>query len=193
MMKILVISDKESEILTDFYSENNFEDISFVLSAGDLSYSYLQTIKSNLNKPLYYVQGNHDIHKPKFFDKKYIEWKVKEFCGIRILGIGCRKRNGQIMTEVEMTRKLNKLYKRIKSKERIDIVIAHYPARCVGDGQDKAHTGFLAIKEFVEKIKPIYFIYGHNHLNYGKGERIIRMNDIIFLNAYEKFVIEFEK
>ena len=80
-MKFLVISDKESEILTDFYSENNFEDISFVLSAGDLSYSYLQTIKSNLNKPLYYVQGNHDIHKPKFFDKEYIEWKVKEFCG----------------------------------------------------------------------------------------------------------------
>ena len=192
-MKILVISDKESEILTDFYSENNFEDISFVLSAGDLSYSYLQTIKSNLNKPLYYVQGNHDIHKPKFFDKENIEWKVGECGGIRILGIGCRKRNGQIMTDAEMTRRLNRVYQRIKSKGHIDIVIAHYPALGIGDGQDKAHTGFLAIKEFVEKIKPAYFVYGHNHLNYGKGDRVIRMNDIIFLNAYEKFVIEFER
>ena len=83
--------------------------------------------------------------------------------------------------------------KTIKSKGHIDIVIAHYPVLGIGDGQDKAHTGFLAIKEFVEKIKPTYFVYGHNHLNYGKGERVIRMKDIIFLNAYEKCVIEFEK
>lgn len=189
-MKILVIADEESRALTEFYAENNFEDISFVLSAGDLPYTYLQTIKSNLNKPLFYVQGNHDIHKPKFFDKEYIEWKVKECCGIRMLGIGCQKINGQIMTEAEMTRKLKRVYQRIKSKWHIDIVIAHYPALGVGDGQDKAHTGFLAIKEFVEKIKPTYFIYGHNHLNYGKGHRVLQMNDVMFINAYEKFIIE---
>lgn len=191
-MKILVMSDKESTILTDFYAENNFKDISFILSAGDLPYTYLQTIKSNLNKPLFYVQGNHDVHKPKFSDKEYIEWKIKECCGVRILGIGCRKRNGQIMTELEMTRKLKRICQKIKSKDHIDIVIAHYPALGVGDGQDKKHMGFLAIKEFVEKIKPTYFIYGHNHLNYGKATRAIRMDNIIFLNAYEKFIIELE-
>ena len=189
-MKILAVSDKESIILTDFYAENNFEDISFILSAGDLPYTYLQAIRSNLNKPLFYVQGNHDIHKPKFFDKECVEWKVKECCGVSILGIGCRKRNGQIMNEAEMTRKLNRVYRGIKNKGHIDIIIAHYPALGIGDGQDKAHAGFLAIKEFVEKIKPTYFVYGHNHLSYGNGERVIRMNDIIYLNAYEKFIIE---
>lgn len=89
-MKILVISDDESRVLTEFYAENNFEDISFILSAGDLPYTYLQTIKSNLNKPLFYVQENHDVHKPKLFDHEYIEWKVKECCGITMIGIGCK-------------------------------------------------------------------------------------------------------
>lgn len=35
-MKILVLSDVESKILTDYYTENGFDDISFILSAGDL-------------------------------------------------------------------------------------------------------------------------------------------------------------
>ena len=56
-MKILVMSDEESRVLSNFYTENKFDDISFILSAGDLSYTYLQTIKSNLNKPLFYVRG----------------------------------------------------------------------------------------------------------------------------------------
>lgn len=189
-MKILVISDEESRMLSEFYIENKFDDISFVLSAGDLPHTYLQTIKSNLKKPLFYVQGNHDIYKPKFFDKENIEWMVKECCGIRILGIGCRKRNGQILNENEMERKLERVYRQVRNKKHIDIIIAHYPALGIGDGQDKAHIGYSAIKDFIEKIKPTYFVYGHNHLNYGNGERTIKNNDIVYLNAFEKFVIE---
>ena len=115
-MKILVMSDEESRVLAEFYIENKFDDVSFSLSAGDLPYTYLQTIKSNLNKPLFYVRGNHDIYKPKFFDKENIEWTVGECSGIRILGIGCRKRNGQIMTDAEMARRLNRVYQRIKKQ-----------------------------------------------------------------------------
>ena len=189
-MKILVISDEESKILTDYYKENGFDDISFILSAGDLPYTYLQTVKSNLNKPIFYVRGNHDTYIPKFFDKNFIEWKLAETCGVRILGIGCRKRSGQILTENEMKRKLKRLHRKVRNKEHIDIIIAHYPALGIGNGQDKTHIGYSAIKDFIEKIKPTYFVYGHNHLNYSNGKRTIKNNDIVHLNAFEKFVIE---
>ena len=52
-MKVLVIADEESKFLTEYYSENNLDSIDFILSVGDLPYSYLETIKTNLKKPFF--------------------------------------------------------------------------------------------------------------------------------------------
>ena len=189
-MKILVISDKESEMLTKFYHQNNLDEVDFILSVGDLPHAYLESVKTNLNKPLLYINGNHDLYKTKLFDKNFIEWKCAEICGVKIVGIGCKKREEKMLTEAEMSEKLNKLYKKLKNK-KIDIVISHYPAAGIGDGDDATHKGYQSIKEFVEKIKPTYFVYGHNHLNYNRTSRMIEMDNIKYLNAYEKFILDF--
>lgn len=189
-MKVMVIADKESKILTEYYSENNLENIEFILSVGDLPYSYLETIKTNLKRPLLYVKGNHDTYKTNLFDREFIEWKSVEISGIRVIGIGCQNRKGQILSEEKMRKKLKRLYQRNKQKTGVDIIISHYPAFGMGDGQDTVHRGYQAIRDFVEKMQPTYFVYGHNHLNYGRKLRIIESNKTKYVNAYEKAIIE---
>ena len=189
-MKVLVISDEESKYLAEYYHENDLENVDLILSAGDLPYSYLETIKTNIKKPLFYVKGNHDTYKTSLFDKELIEWKSVEILKIRIIGIGCQKRNGQILSEAEMCKKLKRLYRKNKRNTRVDIIISHYPALGIGDGQDAMHRGYQSIRDFVEKMQPAYFVYGHNHLNYGRTQRTIESNKTKYVNAYEKAIIE---
>ena len=189
-MKVLAVSDEESKLLTEYYCENNLDDIDMILSVGDLPYCYLETIKTNLKKPLFYVKGNHDTYKIGLFDKGFVEWKSVEVSGIKIIGIGCQNRKGQILSEEEMSKKLKRLYRRNKHKTSVDIIISHYPALGMGDEQDVIHRGYQAIKDFVEKMQPAYFVYGHNHLNYGRKLRTIESNKTKYVNAYEKVIIE---
>ena len=61
-MKVLVISDEESKYLSEYYNENDLESVDFVLSAGDLPYSYLEAIKVNLKKPLFRPGQRRFLH-----------------------------------------------------------------------------------------------------------------------------------
>ena len=190
-MKILLISDEESNLILDYYRENKLDDVELILSVGDLSYAYLQNIKRNIKAPLYYVKGNHDEFKSKSFDSELVEWRCFEYKGIRIAGIGCKKYN-KIISEEKMSKSLKKLYKRIEKNGGVDIVISHYPARNCGDGKDETHRGYQVIREFVEKVNPKYFIYGHNHLNYGRNDRVMYFNGTTLINAYEKYVLDYK-
>ena len=60
-MKILCISDATDPLV---YSENiasRYGDVDLVISAGDLGLKYYEFIISTLNKPLYFVFGNHNL------------------------------------------------------------------------------------------------------------------------------------
>ena len=58
-MKILAISDHELPNLYSPIIAERFGDVSMILGCGDLALYYLEYIISTLNKPLYYVNGNH--------------------------------------------------------------------------------------------------------------------------------------
>ena len=59
-MKILVVSDIESNYIWDFFDKANFEDVDCVISCGDLKASYLSFLVTMLAVPVFYVHGNHD-------------------------------------------------------------------------------------------------------------------------------------
>jgi predicted phosphodiesterase len=59
-MKIQLISDKESPALYHYFEPERFADMDLVISCGDLCGDYLEFVISMLNKPCYYVPGNHD-------------------------------------------------------------------------------------------------------------------------------------
>ncbi len=58
-MKILCVSDWIDPVI---YSENmkeRMKDVDLVISCGDISMGYLDFIMSELNKPVFFVVGNH--------------------------------------------------------------------------------------------------------------------------------------
>jgi hypothetical protein len=68
-MKILCVSDHPDPVV---YSENikkRFADVGLVVACGDLPLSYYDFIASNLNKPLLFVFGNHNLTMLDHFEK----------------------------------------------------------------------------------------------------------------------------
>ena len=58
-MKILAVSDLEVPFIYSHSIRERFKDVDMVISCGDLSAPYLEYIVSTLNRPSYYVNGNH--------------------------------------------------------------------------------------------------------------------------------------
>ncbi|MBL7006424.1 MAG: metallophosphoesterase [Spirochaetia bacterium] len=69
-MKILCVSDNEDLVVYSQNIKERFKDVSFIIGAGDLKMRYYGFIVSMLNKPLYFVFGNHDLTFLKRFKKK---------------------------------------------------------------------------------------------------------------------------
>ena len=67
-MKLLCISDESDPLI---YSKNigsRYADIDLVISAGDLPIKYYEFIISSLNKPLYFVFGNHNLEQMSVYE-----------------------------------------------------------------------------------------------------------------------------
>ena len=60
-MKILCVSDEIDPLIYNSSVKQVFGDIDVVLCAGDLPMDYIDFIVSTLNKPTYFVFGNHNL------------------------------------------------------------------------------------------------------------------------------------
>ena len=180
MPKILVISDFENYQ----YFESNFEslqDVDFVISCGDLSIAYLYKIQKILNKPLYFLYGNHVENKLIHHNIKYVGNKMIDVCGLKIAGI-----DGIEATD---SKKIIKSTKRLLKKgKNIDILVTHNPTKGLGDGSGY-HVGSDCFKELYNSLSVKIHFYGHYHLNYG-GTREILYNGVRVINAYDHYIME---
>jgi uncharacterized protein len=61
MIKILCVSDSVDLVVYSQNVKERYKDVSFIIGAGDLKMRYYGFIVSMLNKPLYFVFGNHDL------------------------------------------------------------------------------------------------------------------------------------
>ena len=59
-MKLLLLADKESPYLWDYYQPGRLREYDLMLSCGDLKAEYLSFLATLGRAPLYYVRGNHD-------------------------------------------------------------------------------------------------------------------------------------
>ncbi len=195
-MRILIIADKESKSLWDFYEPGKLDDYDLILSCGDLSPLYLSFLATFTKAPVLYVHGNHDdcyeATPPGGCD--CIDGELYTFKGVRILGLGgsMRYKNGiNQYTQKEMTHRYRKLRFKLWRKKGCDILLTHSPAYGVKDGEDLPHMGFTAFIDILEKYKPKYFIHGHVHTSYGrKFKREYMYKDTQVINAYETYVLE---
>lgn len=195
-MKILVVSDEESPALWDYYTPGRLREFDLIISCGDLKSQYLQFLVTMARCPLLYVPGNHDEHyetqPPEGCD--CIDDAIVEYNGIRIMGLGgCRWYHpGRYQyTEKQMRQRIRSLYWKLKRTGGVDILVTHAPPEGLGDGDDPAHKGFTALREFLDRYHPAYLLHGHLHKSYGGfSERERSYNGTTLINCCERFVLE---
>ena len=192
-MRIMVMSDEEASYIWDHYNKEIFQDVDFILSAGDLKPEYLEYVVTLSSKPLFYIHGNHD---EKYSTKPpegcfCIEDDIVEYQGIRILGLGgsMRYRKGLYQyNEKQMQWRIRRLWLKLRSYGGFDILLTHAPAAGFHDAEDLCHQGFAVFNELLEKYQPKYHIHGHIHMNYGtKAPRVSQNMYTTVINAYRYY------
>lgn len=196
-MKILVVSDRPSDILWGPLVKEKLRGIDLILSCGDLDSRYLSYLVTFASCPLFYVHGNHDTRyktvPPEGCD--CIDGVLRVYNGLRILGLGGSIRYNRDSehqyTQKEMRARIRKLWIPLHRHKGVDILLAHSPAYGLGDGEDYAHTGFEAFVELIDQWSPRYFIHGHQHLSYNyNAKRLIQYQNTQIINGYERYEFE---
>lgn len=195
-MKILLISDQPDAGLWEYYSPKKLKGIDLIISCGDLPQRYLEFLVTMANVPLLYVHGNHDdryiAQPPEGCD--CIDGRVVTVNGLRIMGLGgsMRYKEGSFQyTELQMRLRIARMWWQTL-KGKVDLVVTHAPIQGIGDGEDLAHCGFACFRKILDQLRPMYWIHGHQHLNYGRNPRIYTHGDTTVINAYGKYILEIE-
>lgn len=195
-MKILLLADKESPYLWDYFEKSKLEGIDLILSCGDLHPHYLSFLATFFQGPVLYVHGNHDDCYKETPPEGCIciDGTLYEHKGIRILGLGGSMRyktGAHQYTQKQMNRRILRLWFLLWRKKGFDILLTHSPAWQLNDGKDLPHNGFKGFIYLLEKYAPRYFVHGHVHLSYGPGlKRICTYQNTTVVNAYERYIIE---
>jgi len=214
-LKILCISDHIDPQVYSSQIKERFADVDIILSAGDLPFDYLDFIVSTLNKPLFFVFGNHHTdelkHYRKMFDTPFIQTqseylgcgaihlgtKVKKEGNFLVAGLGgsMRYNNGlNQYTDFEMYIEIIKmiprlLWNRIFRGRYVDILLTHAPPKGIHDQSDRCHLGFKAYLWFMKTFKPKYLVHGHIHLYDLNTTRCTKWHNTLVVNAYDHYVI----
>ena len=99
-MKILAVSDIESQSLYDYFSPDKVEGVELIIGCGDLHEEYLEFLVTMMNVPLIYIHGNHDDHYKREPEGCIcIEDDIFVYRGIRFMGLGgsIRYKEGKYM------------------------------------------------------------------------------------------------
>ena len=199
-MRVLLVSDTESEYIWDHFDPESFEEVDLVISCGDLKSEYLSFIATMIKAPVFYVHGNHDaqyeVKPPGGCDS--IEDKIVTYKGFRILGLGGSQKYSNThnsrppyqYTEREMQRRILKLKPKLFFSKGFDILVTHAPAFGLGDGEDLCHTGFKAFNTLLDKYKPKYMFHGHMHMHFGQGKRVSEYNGTKIIDAFSYYIID---
>ena len=195
-MKVLLISDRESEYLWDYYQPGRLDGVDLILSCGDLSAKYLTFLVTMGTAPLLYVHGNHD----QTYDLSppegclCVEDRLVTVQGLRILGLGGSgwySGGPHQYTEAQMARRIRRLGLQLRRAGGVDIVLTHAPAAGCGDDTDVAHRGFQCLLDLVDKHQPRFLIHGHVHVNYScRRPRVLQRGETTIINAYERYLLE---
>lgn len=200
-LKILCISDQIDPLVYSPSIKERFAGVDLVLCAGDLPLDYLDFIISNLNKPLFFVFGNH------FTDKAFpgnraihLGSKVKIEENLIIAGLGGVMRSnrgenqyseaGMFLESVKLIPRL--LWNRIFRGRFLDILLTHAPPKGIHYNEDKSLWGFKTFLWFMKTFKPRYLVHGHIHLYDLTDIRCTKWEKTMVINAYGHFVIDTE-
>ena len=177
-MKFLAVSDQVVERMYTLAADQHFEDVDLILGCGDLPYAYLEYLVTMLNKPLYYVPGNHDPVYSRSDKRSYaeggenIDAKVVNHNGLLLAGLGgCIRyrpdgvnqyKQGEMYFQVfKLVPRL--LWHKLRYGRMLDVLITHSPPFGIHDEETGAHQGLKALNWLIGWAKPRYLLHGHTH------------------------------
>jgi uncharacterized protein len=203
MMQILCVSDWIDPLIYSERMKYRMNDVDIIISCGDVSMNYLDFIMSELDKPLFFVNGNHvsghsgengqyDVQKPEnpcCF--KNLHLKVYKSDGILITGFqGSLWYNGgpyqyrQWQVYLMLLKIVPRLiFNKIFYKRYVDVFVSHAAPFGIGDLPDRCHQGLKAFNLFIKLFKPKLFLHGHIHLFDRNEKRINRLDDTKIINV----------
>ncbi len=184
LVEILAVSDETDPRIHSATVAERMGHVSMVISCGDLPASYLEFLSDALNRPVYYVLGNHAAELTRQGNRSRVRQpegaidvgrKVvrDESTGLIMAGFPGSPRYGEneplqysewdiYWMMGRMTPRL--LWNRLRHGRALDVLITHSPPREVNDRDDMAHRGFKALRTFLRWFKPAYHLHGHVHL-----------------------------
>jgi len=208
-IKVLLLSDLIVSFIYSPQVRHRFPDVELVIGCGDLAYYYLEYVLTALDKPCFFVRGNHD---------KIVEYSLEAqrtapagavdmHCrminhhGWLIAGIegSLRYRPGPFQyTQSQMWRSVFSLVPRLFSNRLrygrfSDVFITHSPPAGVHDMPDLPHQGIKAFRWFIQVFKPTYHFHGHVHVYRPDTPVDTVVNQTRVINAYSYKVVELDQ
>jgi Icc-related predicted phosphoesterase len=181
---ILAVTDEADPRIHSETVRERLGHVAFIVSCGDLPASYLEFLADALNRPVYYVLGNHAeeltrgrggksaCHPSGAIDLGGRVVRDPE-TGIILAGFPGSPRYVENepaqYTEWEIGLMAMKMaprlhLNRLRHGRPLDLLVTHAPPRDVNDRADPAHRGFASLRGFLEKWRPAYHLHGHIHL-----------------------------
>ncbi len=212
-MRVLVISDEVESSLYNGAIRERVGEIDLILSCGDLPFYYIEFIVSMLNKPCYYVFGNHG-REIEYQDRggQWLEATSPEGA----VNLHCRtaKEGPLLLAGLEGSIRYNNssdhqftnfqmwfnvlrlapklLRNRLRYGRYLDVLVTHSPPRGIHDREDNAHRGFTSFLPFMRWFKPRYLLHGHVHL-YRRGKMpCTHYHETQIVNIYPFQILEIE-
>jgi Icc-related predicted phosphoesterase len=198
-MKILALSDVVLPFIYSPQVRARFKDVELVLGCGDLPYYYQEYIITALNRPLFFVRGNHDprmeategerdqpqggidLHRRVFRHK--LLWLAGVEGSVRY-----REGDYQYSQEEMWAHVLSiaprLLWNRARYGRALDVFISHAPPEGVHDRRDLPHQGIRAFRWLDEFFQPRLHIHGHVHRLRPDEDGDAFLGKTLVVNAY---------
>jgi Icc-related predicted phosphoesterase len=196
--KLLALSDLTVPYVYSPSVKERFGDVDFIVGCGDLPRDYLEYVVSLLDKPLYYVPGNHDVDDFRVPGGQSVDGKFVKHNGLMLAGAGgsirYKPEGRHQYTQRQMYLRVlvmlpRMLLRRLAHGRGVDIFIAHASPFGVQDAADPAHIGFKAFHNVINLARPSYLLHGHTHIlrNIDPSETFV--GDTWVINVYPERVI----
>ncbi len=213
-MRALVISDKVEPVLYGPGINDRVGEIDLILSCGDLPFYYIEYIVSMVNRPAYYVFGNHG-REFEYQSGKGDNWnrqtaplgatnlhgRTVNFNGLLLAGLeGSIRYNNSPeaqYTDFEMQMNILRMVpalamNRLRYGRWLDVLVAHSPPFGIHDKPDRAHTGFRSFLRFMHYFQPRYLLHGHIHLYRNNQVTQTQFERTQVINVYPFRILDLE-
>lgn len=210
-IRALAVSDQVDPRIYSSSIKERMGDVQIVFGCGDLPASYLEFLADALDRPVYFVFGNHleeatrepggKLYQPMGCVDLGGKVVRDDWTGLILAGIPGAPKYGdseplqftewQIwMMILRMLPRL--LWNRLRHGRAFDVLITHSPPRDLGDRNDRPHRGFKAIRHLLQRWRPRYMLHGHVHL-YDRSEPwMLAFEDSTIINVYPYRVLDLD-